>query len=62
MEQWFLFPSGPFSCPTVVYLSTCPLAQRLGGCGSGDASALTHAAHRPLVHALVRSPSHLEGV
>jgi len=51
MEQWLLFPSEPFSCPTIwilVYLPTCPLAQWLGGCGSGDTSALTHAAHCPL--------------
>ena len=65
MEQWLLFPSEPFSCPTIwvlVYLPTCPLAQWLGGCGSGDTSALTHTAHCPLVHSLVLSPSHSEGV
>lgn len=49
MEQWFLF-LGPLAVLPVVYLPTCPLAQRLGGRGSGDASALTHAAHCPLVH------------
>lgn len=51
------FPSS--SLPSVcvpVHLPTCPLAQWLGGDGSGDTSAFTHADHCPLVTPLSAHP------
>ena len=67
MEQWLPFPSEPFSCPTIWILVYCLPVHLLNGSVAVEVeillpSLMLPTAHCPLVHSLVLSPSHPEGV